>query len=63
MQERERVQQPNHRGEGAVPEDERTADLRAAADRILDHADRALDRVISADSVGFLHANLQTVGQ
>jgi hypothetical protein len=63
MQERERVRPSNQRGDGAVPDDDRMADVREAADRLLDHAEQALERAISADSVAFLQANQQTIGQ
>jgi hypothetical protein len=63
MSERERIHQPTQRGEGPGPEDDRLADLRAAADRLLGNAEQALERAISADSVAFLNANRQTVGQ
>jgi len=63
MQERERIHQPVHRSDGAMPEEDRMADLRSAADRLVGNTGRALERAVSADSVAFLQANQQTIGQ
>jgi hypothetical protein len=63
MQERERELQRQDPGAGASAADDPLASARADAERLLQAADEAIARALSADSQAFLLANQQSVGQ